>query len=65
MSNSRSKREHSLIGLEGLGAVLLRQLDAARFVTHHFTFDEFLTAYEVFSNAAETGALKVVLSRAL
>ena len=42
-----------------------RQLDAARFVTHHFTFDEFMTAYEVFSNAAETGALKVVLSRAL
>ena len=27
-------------------------------------FDEFMTAYEVFSNAAEIGALKVVLTRA-
>jgi alcohol dehydrogenase len=41
-----------------------RQLDAARFVTHHFTFDEFMRAYEVFADAAATGALKVVLTRA-
>ena len=41
-----------------------RQLDAGRFVTNHFTFDEFISAYDVFSNAAETGALKVVLTRA-
>jgi alcohol dehydrogenase len=41
-----------------------RQLDGARFATHHFTFDEFMTAYEVFSDAAGTGALKVVLTRA-
>jgi alcohol dehydrogenase len=40
------------------------QLNAARFATHHFTFDEFIKAYDVFSNAAESGALKVVLSRA-
>jgi alcohol dehydrogenase len=40
------------------------QLKAARFATHHFTFDEFIKAYDVFSNAAETGALKVVLTRA-
>ena len=40
-----------------------RQLDAGRFVTNHFTFDEFMTAYDVFSDAAETGALKVVLTR--
>ncbi len=40
------------------------QLDAARFATHHFTFDEFMKAYDVFSRAEETGALKVVLTRA-
>jgi len=39
------------------------QLDAERFVTHHFAFDEFERAYEVFQNAAETGALKVFISR--
>jgi alcohol dehydrogenase len=44
--------------------MVTRQLDAARFATHHFTFDEFIKAYDVFSNAAETGALKVVLTRA-
>lgn len=38
------------------------QIDAARFVTHHFALDEFEAAYDVFANAAETGALKVVLS---
>jgi alcohol dehydrogenase len=38
------------------------QLDAARFVTHHFTFDQFMEAYEVFSQSARTGALKVVLT---
>ena len=40
------------------------QLKAARFATHHFSFDEFIEAYDVFSDAAETGALKVVLTRA-
>ena len=39
------------------------QLEAGRFATHHFTFDEFMTAYDVFSRAEETGALKVVLTR--
>jgi alcohol dehydrogenase len=40
-----------------------RQIDARRFITHRFGFDEFIQAYDVFSRAAETGALKVVLSR--
>ncbi|MEV0454964.1 zinc-dependent alcohol dehydrogenase family protein [Catellatospora methionotrophica] len=40
-----------------------RQVDAKRFVTHRFGFDEFMHAYDVFADAAETGALKVVLSR--
>src|SRR5215469_15326498 len=39
-------------------------IDAGRFITHRFALDEFDRAYEVFGQAAETGALKVVLSRA-
>lgn len=39
------------------------QIDAGRFITHHFGFDEFERAYDVFARAGETGALKVVLSR--
>ena len=39
------------------------KIDAQRFVTHHFSLDEFEMAYEVFAHAAETGALKVVLTR--
>ena len=38
------------------------QVDAQKFITHHFTFDEFLSAYETFGNAADSGALKVVLT---
>lgn len=40
------------------------QLPAGQFVTHRFTLDQFMEAYDVFSNAAVTGALKVVLTRA-
>ncbi len=40
------------------------QLDAEKFVTHHFTLDQFEEAYDVFARAADTGALKVVLTRA-
>lgn len=40
-----------------------RQLDAGRFVTHRFGLDDFPKAYEVFADAAHTGALKVVLTR--
>lgn len=39
------------------------QINAQRFITHRFGFDDFLQAYDVFSRAGETGALKVVLSR--
>ncbi len=39
-----------------------RQVDAQRFVTHHFGFGDFLQAYDVFARAGETGALKVVVS---
>jgi alcohol dehydrogenase len=38
------------------------QLDVGRFVTHHFAMDEFMAAYDTFARAADTGALKVVVS---
>jgi len=38
-------------------------IDASRFITHRFALDEFDQAYDVFGRAAETGALKVVLTR--
>jgi alcohol dehydrogenase len=46
-----------------LRLVISHQLDAARFVTHHFTVDQFEDAYDVFARAGDTGALKVVLTR--
>jgi alcohol dehydrogenase len=46
-----------------LRLVAARRIDSARFVTHRFGLDEFEAAYDVFGRAAETGALKVVLSR--
>ena len=39
-----------------------RQLDLGQLVTHRFGLDDFMRAYEVFANAADTQALKVVLS---
>jgi alcohol dehydrogenase len=39
------------------------QIDAKRFITHHFGLDQMEEAYDVFGHAADTGALKVVLSR--
>ena len=38
------------------------RVDVGRFVTHHFTMDQFDEAYDVFTRAGETGALKVVLT---
>jgi alcohol dehydrogenase len=43
--------------------VCSHQLAAARFVTHHFTLDQMDEAYDVFARAADTGALKVVITR--
>ena len=40
------------------------QMNVDQFITHHFTLDQFDEAYDVFSRAADTGALKVVLTRA-
>jgi alcohol dehydrogenase len=46
-----------------LRLVTSHQIEAGRFVTHHFALADFIEAYDVFARAAETGALKVVLSR--
>jgi alcohol dehydrogenase len=42
--------------------VATHQLDAAPFATHRFRLDEMMEAYEVFADASETGALKVILT---
>jgi len=47
----------TLLRLIGAG-----QIDPAQLVTHHFALDDFEHAYEVFADAADTGALKVVVS---
>lgn len=39
------------------------QIDAMKFITHHFDLDEFEEAYDVFARATDTRALKVVLLR--
>jgi alcohol dehydrogenase len=46
-----------------LKLVRSRQVDVSRFVTHRFPMVDFIQAYDVFSRAGETGALKVVLTR--
>jgi alcohol dehydrogenase len=39
------------------------QLDVSRFVTHHLDLHAMEEAYDLFSRAGETGALKVALTR--
>jgi alcohol dehydrogenase len=39
------------------------QLNVEPMITHRFGFDEFTAAYDTFSDAATTGALKVLVSR--
>jgi alcohol dehydrogenase len=45
-----------------IGLVASHQLDTSPMITHRFRLDEFETAYDVFGNAADTGALKVLLT---
>lgn len=47
----------TLIGLVSSG-----QLDTSPMITHRFALDEFEQAYDVFSRAGDTGALKVLLT---
>ncbi len=46
-----------------LRLVASHAIDASRFVSHRFALDEMIDAYDVFGRAADTAALKVVLSR--
>ncbi|TFD77733.1 zinc-dependent alcohol dehydrogenase family protein [Cryobacterium fucosi] len=46
-----------------LKLVAQRKIPAGKLATHRFRFDQFLDAYDTFSRAAETKALKVVISR--
>ncbi len=45
-----------------LKLVAQKKVPAEKFATHHFTFDQFIEAYDTFSRAAETKALKVVIT---
>lgn len=46
-----------------ISLVANHQIDTAAMITHHFGMEEFDLAYDVFSRAGETGALKVLLTR--
>ena len=46
-----------------LKLVTEKKIPARKLVTHHFTFDQIIDAYDTFSRAAETKALKVIISR--
>lgn len=45
-----------------LKTVRAGKIDPTRLITHHFTLDHILDAYETFANAATTGALKVIIA---
>jgi alcohol dehydrogenase len=44
-----------------LKTVQSKRIDAARLITHRFKLTEMLRAYDTFSRAADTGALKVIV----
>ena len=45
-----------------LKLVISKKIQAEKFATHFFTFDQFIDAYDTFGRAAENKALKVVLT---
>mgnify|MGYP000471025989 CR=1 FL=1 len=46
-----------------LKLVAKNKLPVGKFVTHRFAMQDMVDAYETFGNAAQTGALKVLISR--
>jgi alcohol dehydrogenase len=46
-----------------IGLVANHQIDTTPMITHRFSMDEFDTAYDVFDHAADSGALKVLVTR--
>jgi alcohol dehydrogenase len=45
-----------------LNLVVSKKIAAEKFATHFFTFDQFIDAYDTFGRAAETKALKVIIT---
>jgi alcohol dehydrogenase len=45
-----------------LKMVEAKKIDPLRLITHHFTVDHILDAYEAFGHAADTHALKVMIA---
>ena len=45
-----------------LKTVQSRKIDPSRLITHRFKLDQILDAYDTFGRAAETQALKVIIS---
>lgn len=45
-----------------LKLVVSKKIAAEKFATHFFTFDQFIEAYDTFGRAAETKALKVIIT---
>jgi alcohol dehydrogenase len=45
-----------------LKTVQSKKIDPTRLITHHFTLDQVLDAYDTFGRAADTQALKVIIS---
>ena len=44
-----------------LAVVAARRIDPTLLITHRFTFDHIIEAYDTFANAASTKALKVLI----
>jgi alcohol dehydrogenase len=45
-----------------LKTVRSNKVNPARLITHRFPLDQILEAYDTFSRAADTGALKVIIT---
>jgi alcohol dehydrogenase len=45
-----------------LKTVQSKKIDPSRLITHHFTLDQILEAYDTFGRAADTHALKVIIA---
>lgn len=54
---------NAVTGEKLLQAIADGEIKAEKFATHHFKLDEMMEAYDVFGNAAEHNALKIVLTR--
>lgn len=45
-----------------LKAVEAKKVDPNQLISHHFTFERILDAYDTFGHAADTGALKIIIN---